>query len=72
MEGAIVGRLSRRLAANRPTTSYERLYTTLSTRHFYCEPPGDNLVMQFTAFYMKKEIHVRSRLSNILVQKFFL
>ena len=32
---------------------------------------GDNLVIQFTAFYMKKEIHVRPRLSNILVQKFF-
>jgi hypothetical protein len=30
-----------------------------------------NLIIPFTAFYMKKEIHVRPRLSNILVQKFF-
>jgi hypothetical protein len=54
--------------------SYDRLVNN-SKRSFaemLCRASlGGNLVIQFTAYYMKKEIHVRTRLSNILVQKFF-
>jgi hypothetical protein len=68
-QSGTVHRFPNNQCPERPTSGWRRQPPFSLTPFFqYCRWPNGGLECPF---YMKKEIHVRPRLSNILVQKFF-